>query len=159
MNLQEIKNMVVVSDRLATAGQPTEDQLRALADDGWEVVVNLGLMDARYCLDDEAGLVKASGMQYYHIPVEFSAPAPQQLAAFFDVLDRHAGHKVLVHCAANYRVTCFVALYGRARWDWTRARAEQFIATIWTPDATWRAFIDGAAAVPDMAAINAACAS
>ncbi len=159
MNLQEIKNMVVVSDLLATAGQPTEEQLRALADDGWEVVINLGLMDARYCLPDEAGLAQANGMQYYHIPVDFGAPAQAQLSAFFAVMDRHAAHKVLVHCAANYRVTCFVALYGCARWDWTRERAEAFIATVWTPDTVWRTFMDGAIVTPASPAASAAMAA
>lgn len=146
MSTQDIKNLVIVSDLLATAGQPTEEQLRALAGEGYQVVINLGLMDPRYCLPDEAGLVKATGMEYHHIPVEFAAPQRADLAAFFDAMDNHAGQKVMVHCAANYRVTCFVALYAQARWGWTPQRCDAYIGRIWKPDATWRAFIDSVSA-------------
>ena len=149
MSTQDIKNLVVISDLLATAGQPSEDQLRTLVDEGYQVVVNLGLMDPRYCLPDEAGLVQANGMEYHHIPVEFGAPQRADLAAFFDVMDHHAGRKVMVHCAANYRVTCFVALYAQARWGWTPQRCDAYIGRIWKPDATWRAFIDSALAPAD----------
>jgi protein tyrosine phosphatase (PTP) superfamily phosphohydrolase (DUF442 family) len=155
MSTQDIKNLVVVSDLLATAGQPTEEQLRALAGEGYQVVINLGLMDPRYCLADEAALARACGLQYHHIPVEFSAPRHTQLAQFFALMDENAERKVLVHCAANYRVTGFVALYGIARWGWTRERADAFITQVWTPDPTWRAFIDAAspcAAIQEKAA-------
>ena len=62
MALDEIKNFVAVSDRLGTAGQPSEDQLHDVADAGFDIVVNLGLLDPRYCLADEAGAVKSTGM-------------------------------------------------------------------------------------------------
>ena len=62
MALDEIKNFVAVSDRLGTAGQPSEEQLREVADAGFEVVVNLGLLDPRYCLADEADSVAALGL-------------------------------------------------------------------------------------------------
>jgi len=146
MSTQDIKNLVIVSEQLATAGQPTEDQLRTLVDEGYEVVINLGLMDPRYCLADEAGLVQANGMEYHHIPVEFAAPGRAELMAFFDVMDNCSGRKVMVHCAANYRVTCFVALYAQARWGWTSQRCDAYIGRIWKPDATWRAFIDSVSA-------------
>lgn len=49
MPLTDIYNFVPVSDELATAGQPTEDQLLEVAREGFGVVVNLGLLDPRYC--------------------------------------------------------------------------------------------------------------
>ena len=54
MPLGDIKNFVPVSDHLGTAGQPSEAQLRDVAAAGFAVVVNLGLLDPRYCLRDEA---------------------------------------------------------------------------------------------------------
>ncbi len=144
MSIQDIKNLVKISETVSTAGQPTEDQLRALRLAGYHAVINLGLMDARYCLADEAGLVQTLGMDYHHLPVEFSAPRHEQLMAFFALMDRYAGQKLMVHCAANYRVSCFVALYAQARWNWSHDRAEALISQTWTPDPTWRAFMEQA---------------
>ena len=41
MSLDEIYNARVVDDRLLTAGQPTEDQLREVAAAGFDTVINL----------------------------------------------------------------------------------------------------------------------
>ena len=60
MTIQGIRNFINVSPRLSTAGQPSEDQLRELAQAGIELVINLGLLDPRYCLPDEQGLVDSA---------------------------------------------------------------------------------------------------
>lgn len=140
-----IKNLVQVSERVATAGQPTEEQLLAIAADGYAAVINLGLQDPRYCLADERASVQAAGMAYCHIPVQFGAPRQDQLDAFFAAMDSNADRKVFVHCAANYRVSCFMALYGQARWNWSGEQAQRLINTTWQPDDVWRAFMATAA--------------
>ena len=141
MPLDEIKNFVVVSDRLGTAGQPSEAQLRDVAAAGFDVVVNLGLLDLRYCLADEAGTVASLGLAYHHIPVDFSAPQADDLRRFFDVMDGARDQKVFVHCAANYRVSSFVALYGEARFGWSSDQGDAHIRRIWEPNETWVRFI------------------
>lgn len=71
----DIDNFRAIDATLTTSGQPTEDQLRAVADEGYEVVINLALHNhPRYSLPDEAGLVESLGMTYIHIPVQFEAP-------------------------------------------------------------------------------------
>ena len=156
MNLIEIKNLVQVSERIATAGQPTEEQLKAVAAEGFAAVINLGLMDPRYCLADERASVHATGMSYCHIPVEFGSPQQSQLEAFFAAMDSNADRKVFVHCAANYRVSCFMAMYLRVRWNWTEEQAYELIRATWEPDQVWRDFMAGVAArllpTPAMAA-------
>ena len=110
----DIRNFVGLSDSLATAGQPSEPQLKTLAA-GFEMVVNLGLLDPRVCLPDEPGLIQSLGMAYRHIPVDFNAPRFENLERFFEVMDASRDQRVFVHCAANYRVSAFVALYGEAK--------------------------------------------
>ena len=144
MAIDDIKNFVPVSDHLATGGQPSEQQIRELSDAGFDVVVNLGLLDPRYCLADEAGLVASLGAAYHHIPVDFKAPQPQDLEAFFDVMAASGGKKVFVHCAANYRVSSFVALYGQAKLAWSASDADAHIRRVWEPNDTWNAFIEEA---------------
>ena len=141
MALDDIKNFVAVSDRLGTAGQPSEAQLREVAEAGFEVVVNLGLLDPRYCLTDEAGSVTGLGLTYHHIPVDFNAPEPDDLRRFLQAMDASKDKKVFVHCAANYRVSSFVALYGQARLGWTPEAADAHIRRIWEPNETWARFI------------------
>ena len=141
MALDGIKNFIAVSDELGTAGQPSEAQLREVADAGFEVVVNLGLLDPRYCLADEAGTVTGLGLAYHHIPVDFNAPQPADLQRFCDVMDAARDQKVFVHCAANYRVSSFVALYGEARLGWSPEKGDAHVRRVWEPNETWARFM------------------
>jgi protein tyrosine phosphatase (PTP) superfamily phosphohydrolase (DUF442 family) len=144
MAIAEIKNFVSVSDALATAGQPSEDQLHQLAQEGFEVIINLGLLDPRYCLADEAEAVRSLSMEYHHIPVDFQAPKRADLEQFFQVMDACTEKKVFVHCAANYRVSSFISLYGQARFGWSLEQANEHIRRLWEPNEVWMAFIEEA---------------
>lgn len=142
MNLEGVKNAIASIDGApATAGQPTEEQVRALARSGIRLLVNLGLADADYSLPDEAALAESLGMTYHHLPVAFDSPSLEDLAGFFALLDGRACDAILVHCAANYRATCFVALYAEQCLGWSRAQADAYIALVWTPDPVWEAFL------------------
>ena len=141
MALTDIRNFVEVDGRVATGGQPTEDQLRNVADAGYDLVINLGLLDPRYCLSDEAGFVKDLGLEYQHIPVVFDSPQLEDFRRFSALMDVAGPRKILVHCALNYRVSAFVALYGQMRFGWTDQQANDHIRRVWDPDQTWTAFI------------------
>jgi protein tyrosine phosphatase (PTP) superfamily phosphohydrolase (DUF442 family) len=131
-----------VSELLATAGQPTEGQLASIASEGFEVIVNLALHDEpRYSLHDEAGLVRSLGMEYIHIPVAFDAPTQADLLAFFAAMNRHQNQKMLVHCAANIRVSTFVGLYNAIEKGEPVERAFALMKTIWQPNPVWESFI------------------
>lgn len=149
MALADIKNFVPVNDWLATAGQPTESELAHVAASGFELVVNLGLLDPRYCLPDEAGSVAQLGLAYRHIPVDFKAPASGDFSRFEAVLREAAGRRVFAHCAANYRVACFVALYGEGHLGWSREQADAHVRRVWEPDEVWRAFMTAVRASRD----------
>jgi protein tyrosine phosphatase (PTP) superfamily phosphohydrolase (DUF442 family) len=140
--LGEIYNCRELSPTLATSGQPKEDQLRAIAAAGYEVVINLALHDdPRYSLADEAEVVKTSGMKYVHIPVQFAKPERADLDAFFAAMDEHRGKKVWVHCAANMRVTAFLGLYWSIREGWETTRAFELMDSLWKPNKVWASFI------------------
>ena len=141
--LQDVRNFRQADDRLTTCGQPTEDQLADARTAGVEVVINLALHDdPRYSLADERGTVEALGMTYVHIPVQFGAPTESDLLAFFDAMDAARERHVLVHCAANYRVTAFLGLYRSLRQGWSTDEAFQLMGTVWKPDAVWSQFIE-----------------
>jgi protein tyrosine phosphatase (PTP) superfamily phosphohydrolase (DUF442 family) len=141
MMLEDIRNFAVIDERLGTAGQPSEAQLGDVAAAGYTAVVNLGLLDPKYCLRDEAASVAALGMAYRHIPVKFDAPTVEDFRAFAATMDGLNAQKVFVHCAANYRASAFVSLYGELRLGWPRERADALAHKLWQPNDTWRAFI------------------
>jgi len=140
----DIYNFIEISEELSTAGQPSEEQLKGIAQEGYEVIINLGLLDPRYCIEDEAGLVNSLGLEYVHIPVNFQSPMMDDLKQFFKVLDQSKGKKVFVHCAANYRVSSFVSLYGQAKLGWSIEEADEYIHNVWEPDSVWAEFIKSA---------------
>ncbi|HEX3141599.1 MAG TPA: protein tyrosine phosphatase family protein [Rhizobacter sp.] len=148
-SLASIYKHRAVSDRLATSGQPTVAQLASIAAAGFQTVINLALHDdPRYSLPDEPGTVRALGMHYVHIPVQFKAPTRADLLAFFDAMDAHRGERVWVHCAANMRVSAFLGLYRVLRQGTDREAAFDLMRELWQPDAVWASFIDQALAAP-----------
>lgn len=138
----DIINFLRIDAALATSGQPTVEELEAVARDGTQVVINLAVHDdPRYSLPDEAGTVGSLRMTYVHIPVKFDAPQEAELFAFFDAMEHFAGCKLLVHCAANKRVTAFLGLYRAIRQGWDVERAFAPMREIWEPNAAWAPFI------------------
>ncbi len=143
MSIDTIYNVKKVDDRLVLGGQPSAEQLRSVADAGFDAVINLSTNDPRYALPDEQGLVRDLGMQYHYLPVQWDAPAPDDFDRYVELMDSLAGKKILVHCAANYRVSVFHALHAMARQQLSSDEADAFIASVWQPaeHPQWAAFI------------------
>jgi protein tyrosine phosphatase (PTP) superfamily phosphohydrolase (DUF442 family) len=138
---REIVNFLEMPDSIATGGQPSEVEIEAIAQAGFEVVINLGLTGTDYALADEAGLVEKLGMRYIHIPVVWEAPTRADLDQFFEAMDANRDKKIFVHCALNMRVSVFMALYRILRLGWRYERAMKAVHGIWTPEGVWRTFI------------------
>ncbi|WP_276968093.1 protein tyrosine phosphatase family protein [Metallibacterium scheffleri] len=148
--LARIYNYRSCAPDLDTSGQPDEDELATIAAAGFDLIINLGLHDAEYALADEAGSVRALGMDYVHVPVAFDAPAPRDLRRYFEVMDAHPGRRIWVHCAANKRASVFVGLWLHLRRGLPRDAAFAVQRDIWQPDATWARFmVDALASAPD----------
>lgn len=131
MPTQDIYNALKVTDHLTTAGQPTEDQLRTAAEEGFQAVINLATFNPEHSLKDEGGLLQSLGMTYHPIPVDWQNPTASDFAAFETVMDQLSGQKILLHCAANFRVTAFYGLYALKHLGWTAEQADAFRAPIW----------------------------
>jgi len=142
--LDKICGFMDLSPTLATAGQPSEDELGFVARAGYEIVINLGLTQTEYALADEASTVRRLGMEYVHIPVSWEAPGQTDLDRFFAVMNTNRASKCFVHCAANKRVSIFVCLFRIACLGWPRSEALADVYHIWTPDVVWQRFIEQA---------------
>ena len=141
--VDDIINFRRIDQNLLTSGQPSEEELAAASREGVKVVINLALHDdPRYSLADEPGTVRSLGMDYIHIPVQFDAPSDEGLFKFFDAFEAHKAKRVLVHCAANKRVTAFLGLYRVIREGWDEEQAFELMKSLWEPNENWAAFID-----------------
>lgn len=140
--IEEIHNYRHISDTIATAGQPTAEQLAALRAAGYETVINLALPTSSNALPNEGELTTAQGMRYVHIPVVWESPTMDDLERFFAVMDENRGRKVLVHCALNMRVSCFVFLYRVLRLGVSEEVAWADVLEIWEPNEVWQRFMD-----------------
>ncbi len=147
--LENLKGYRLINDALHTAAQPTREQLPELKQQGIELVINLARSDSPDAVTDEAELVKSNDMQYINIPVDFKQPLLSDFQDFVEVMQAHRQQCKLVHCAYNWRVSCFVYLYRVLIEHQDPMQAQQDMLAIWQPDPTWQTFIDDCLAHPD----------
>ena len=143
MSTEEIFNYVKVDEHISTAGQPTEDQLRDAAAEGFTAVINLAPVNPPYTPADEAGLARELGLTYIYIPVAWNNPTDADFAAFEQAMSATAGRRTLIHCAANFRVTAFYPLYAHKHLGLSAAQAEALRDRIWAGSdyPVWEAFV------------------
>jgi protein tyrosine phosphatase (PTP) superfamily phosphohydrolase (DUF442 family) len=82
--LEDIHAFLRLSERLATAGQPLEEEFALIKDAGYEVVVNLAPPTAPNALPGEDKLVSALGLNYVAIPVVWIQPEIADLERFLE---------------------------------------------------------------------------
>jgi len=139
--LESIRHYRRLGPMLASAGQPDPDQL-ALLQPAFDCVIKLARPDSPHALDNEADLVNRLGLDYVHIPVDFSNPLPADLEEFLAAMRAHASERLFVHCALNWRASAFVFLHRVINEQWDPAQARADMLAVWQPDATWQIFID-----------------
>lgn len=149
MSVKDIFNFAQITDRIATGGQPTREQFEAARDAGYGAVINLAPHDAENnALDGEEDLLASLGLDYFHIPIVWTEPKPEHFTAFCAAMDQVGDRKVLVHCAANYRVSAIVSSYAIKHLGWSTEQADELLNKIWTSipeytmDEPWTSYIE-----------------
>lgn len=145
MSIEQAYNFHLIDDTVSTSGLLNEEQLAELRASGYEAVINLLPRHSKYAIQNEEQIVAAQGVDYIYIPVDFSAPKEEEYSEFVGVMKCWQGRKVLVHCAANYRVSAFYAMYAYEHLGWSASRARAHIESIWRPEEypPWDQFISG----------------
>lgn len=144
VSIEASYNFKRIDPKISTSGVVGAERLAALKSQGYQALINL-LPDANeYAVPDEAMIVKGQGIDYTYIPVEWSAPTPSDFEAFVHAMDRLQGQSLHVHCAANWRVSAFYALYAERKGIWTREQADAQMRSIWNPAEypAWTALIE-----------------
>jgi protein tyrosine phosphatase (PTP) superfamily phosphohydrolase (DUF442 family) len=141
-NIADISNFLQLSDRIATAGQPTIEQYPAIAAAGYQVVINLALTDSPNALADECTIASNLGLEYIQLPVIWTEPTLADFQAFMNTMAKYSAQKVFVHCAANKRVSAFLYLYRQIVEGIDEVTAYQDLVKIWIPNPIWQDFLD-----------------
>ncbi|MFK8014215.1 MAG: protein tyrosine phosphatase family protein [Gammaproteobacteria bacterium] len=137
----DIINYFHYSPTFASSGQPTAEQLKRLRDDGLKRIVYIAYSDHERSLANEDRIAKRLGMEYIHIPVEWSAPTVSDFELFASVMQQDASKSTLLHCQMNFRATAFAMMYRVIHEDVPVAKAKAEMNAVWTPNETWTKLI------------------
>ena len=141
MSIEEIRNFIEVSDRIASSGQPEDFQFQYISDAGYGAVINLAMPNSENAIPEEGNIVTSLNMMYIHIPVPFDAPDVYHLRDFIRVMGALSPYTVWVHCVVNYRVSAFLYQYYRLVHGAQPQEAKKIMLASWEPNETWQEFM------------------
>jgi protein tyrosine phosphatase (PTP) superfamily phosphohydrolase (DUF442 family) len=133
-------NYVTATERLHTAGQPDAATLATLAEQGFELVVNLAPPSSSGAVADEGKLVAEDGPTYVNIPVVWQKPRYEDFELFSAVMNGARDRKVLVHCQLNMRASAFTFLYRVIHEQTAPEEAMKALSAVWIPRDQWATF-------------------
>lgn len=144
MSIEQAYNFKRISEQVSSSGVISEQQLQGLAAEGFEALINLLPADSEYAVPDEPAIVADQGLAYTYIPVDFAAPNASDYALFESALVEFGSKKLMIHCAANYRVSAFYGIYAYRQLGWPANRVYAHIASIWDlgEHPVWKAFVE-----------------
>ena len=144
MSVEDAYNYRRVNDLICTAGVINEQQLRMLGAEGYAAVISLLPDNSEYAVPDEEEIVLKQGLGYRYIPVDFSNPTDNDYAEFVDAMKEYEGQKIIVHCAANFRVSAFFSIYALQHLGWSKQQTDDLIQSLWNPaeHPPWESFIE-----------------
>lgn len=131
-------NVVPISERVVTSGQPTPASLATLAAQGFGAVIYLAPLTVSDAVPGEPDIVRRQGLEFVHIPIEFGTPTAADFQAFVSAMDRLRDRKVLVHCQVNMRASTLVFLYRVIAGHESPEQAYEAVARVWSPSGPWR---------------------
>ncbi|MGB5792661.1 protein tyrosine phosphatase family protein [Poseidonibacter sp.] len=136
--MQNILNYIKINELISTSGQPSEEEFSKIAQDGFEVVINLALHNASNAIVNEDKIVTDLDMSYFHIPVDFENPKVSDIKLFLNILQSLGANKVWVHCALNYRVTAFMYVYHKYVLNTPFDEIDISMFEQWSPNKKWQ---------------------
>lgn len=134
-------NVISISPRLVTSGQPTADALSRLVAQGFGAVIYLASPTAPTAVPSEADIVRRQGLEFVNIPIKSGKPTTADFRAFAAAMDKFRDRKVLVHCQTNMRASSMTFLYRVIVDHENPEEAFDAVAQVWSPDGSWKRLI------------------
>ena len=135
--MNKILNYIKINELISTSGQPKIEELELIANEGFEVVINLAMPTTSNALENEDKIVTSLNMSYIHIPVDFENPKLSDLKLFLNILQALGANKVWIHCAKNYRVSAFMYVYHKYILHTPFEQIDLSIFDMWQPSSVW----------------------
>ncbi|HUL63434.1 MAG TPA: protein tyrosine phosphatase family protein [Burkholderiaceae bacterium] len=135
-------NVVEISPRLVTSGQPSAEMLAKLKALGFDAVIYLAPPTVMDAVRDEPLIVARQGLTFINIPIQFDNPTESDFETFAAVLHGLSESKVLVHCQINLRASSMVFLYRTVVLKEDPRQAYDAVAKVWSPSGPWRKLIE-----------------
>lgn len=101
-----IRNFMQVTPEFCTGGQPRVEHFAKLKADGVKAVLNLR-QPGEHRSDEELEAVKAAGLKYFNIPVNYQNPTDANVDEFLRITDDPSNRPMFIHCTAAIRVSAF----------------------------------------------------
>ena len=102
-SVPDIRAFLKVTPDFCTGGQPRPEHFAMLKADGVKAVLNLR-QPSEHRAEEEQEAVKAAGLKYFNIPVNFQQPTDASVDEFLKVTDDAANRPMFIHCTAAIRV-------------------------------------------------------
>lgn len=145
LHAQELKidapNVVPITDRLVTSGQPTAEALAKLKQQGFEAVIYLAPTTVSDAVADEQRIVESQGLTWVNIPIHFQKPTAADFQRFVETVKGMTGKKILVHCQVNMRASSIVFLYRTIVNRESPEKAYESVIKVWSPSGVWKDLI------------------
>lgn len=134
-------NLIAISERVVTAGQPSAAWLETLKVQGFEAVIYLAPPTVEDAVAGEALIVGRQGIVFVNIPINFARPTETDFIAFARIMDALEGRRVLVHCQVNMRASVMTFLYRTIHRKEDPAAAYKAVSMVWVPQGPWKELI------------------
>ena len=132
-----IENYYQYNSHLASGAQPSEAQIEALKEAGFEAVVNLSPVSTRNAITAEAAVVDNTGMTYVHFPVDCSHLQPHHYATFEGIVKGMKDKKIFVHCGGNIKSSGLIHMYDVLENGVDEAASLETLLKIHQPEEKW----------------------
>lgn len=132
-----IGNYYQYNEMMASGAQPSEEQIKELKAQGFEVIINISTSTARNALSHEAQLVEAQGLDYIHFPVDCSNLRPIHYKTFSGIIKGAEDKKTFVHCAGNIKSSNLLHMYFVLEKGISEKESFETLKKIQNPEPKW----------------------
>lgn len=101
-----IRNFLRVNKEFCTGGQPRNEHLAKLKEEGVKAIINLR-QPGEHRAEEEKAEAERLGLRYFNIPVAFAEPKEEQVTEFLKLTDDAANRPAFIHCTGAIRVGAF----------------------------------------------------
>ena len=127
-----------IDPQLATGGHLVDVGAAELKKQGVTLVIDLRDKPPA----DEQQQLEAAGIRWVNVPVVWAEPKKGDFEEFSRLMAANADQNILVQCQANYRASAMTYMYRVTQQGVPEAEARKDLNAIWTPEGTWRTYID-----------------